>query len=101
MAQKDTSDFRKLVEDISKMVGRLTTREKAQPADGQQSTAAVPVDASAFLRERESTWKQFSTDRVWAIGAITLLSIHGDAIDPLSACFREFYDSLRVFGESQ
>jgi hypothetical protein len=98
---KDTSDFRKLVEDISKMVGRPMAREqKAQPADGQQSTAAVTVDDSAFLRERESAWNQFSTDRVWAIAGITPpSSCGGDAIDPLSACFREFYDNLRFFGD--
>lgn len=55
----------------------------------------LPVDNSAFLRDRESVWKQFSTERVWACASITPLSICGDIIDPLSASFREFYDSVR------
>jgi hypothetical protein len=97
---KESSDFGKLVEDIAKLMGlSLTAQEHEQPAEKQQGVVVLPADNAAFLRERENAWKQFSTDRVWAIAGITPLSIHGDAIDPLSACFREFYDKLRVFGD--
>lgn len=62
----------------------------------QERIAVLPVDNAAFLTEREIQWEQFSTDRVWAVASITPLSISGDVIDPLSACFRDYYDSLRV-----
>jgi len=62
----------------------------------QGRIAVLPVDNAPFLSERESAWKHFSTERIWAVASITPLSIYGDVIDPLSACFREFYDSLRV-----
>jgi hypothetical protein len=62
----------------------------------QGGIAVLPVDNADFLRERESVWQEFSTGRIWAVTAITPLSICGEVIDPLSDCFREFYDSLRV-----
>jgi hypothetical protein len=62
----------------------------------QGRISVLPVDNAAFLSERESVWRQVATERVWAIGSITPLSISGDVIDPLSTCFREFYDGLYV-----
>src|SRR6266478_1256633 len=81
----------------SKLVDQKSEHEQWVSSQLDQGRIAVlPVDNAAFLRERETEWKQFSTERVWAVASITPLSIYGDVIDPLSARFREFYDSLRI-----
>jgi TIR domain len=97
---KDFSEFRRLVGDISSFVApRSIGKQEVPAADGQQSFAVPSLDNAVFLRERESAWSQFCSGRVWAIACITPLSINGDSIDPLSACVREVYNGLRVFGD--
>jgi HNH endonuclease len=82
---------------LSKLLSQKSEHERWVSNQLDQGRIAVlPVDNAAFLGEREIQWKQLSTDRVWAVAGITPLSISGDVIDPLSACFREFYDSLCV-----
>ena len=62
----------------------------------QRRIAVIPVDNADFLKERMSVWQEFSQRQVWAIMAVTPLSISGEVIDPLSDCFRKLYDSLYV-----
>jgi hypothetical protein len=81
----------------SKLLGQKSKHEQWVASQLDQGRIAVlPVENAEFLRDRENAWKQFSRERVWAVASITPLSIYGDLIDPLSACFRNFYDNLRV-----
>jgi HNH endonuclease len=81
----------------SKLLARKSKHEKwvSRQLD-QRRIAVLPVENADFLRERESTWQEFSAGRVWAVTAITPLSICGEVIDPLSDGFRKFYDGLLV-----